>query len=97
VKIRTAKIGIVNNRTAPHVVWIEPWANDYTLMPGEELEVIATGGDLQPRLVRDIQPDFNVVEHDGATQVYCENTADFKVMQGSRELPLGAQREPGLN
>jgi hypothetical protein len=56
-------------------------------MPGEALDIIATGG----------RPYFNVHESEAATQVYCEDTDEFKVMQGGRELKEGHQRQPGTN
>jgi hypothetical protein len=84
-----SKLGVRNSRKAPQVVAVEPWGNDYTLLPDEELEVIAFGDSAVPW--------FNVVEWDGATQVYCYGTVDFKVVQGDRELECGHQRqaEPG--
>ncbi len=81
----TAKIGIANSRNGPHVVAVEPWANDYTLLPGEELVIIAFGNTAAPW--------FNVVEWDDTTQVYCEGTNDFKVLQGDTELECGHQRQ----
>jgi hypothetical protein len=54
-------------------------------MPNEELVIIAFG--------EITLPWFNVVEWDGTTQVYCEDTIDFKVMQGDRELECGHQRQ----
>lgn len=80
-----SKLGIWNSRKAAQVVGIEPWANDYTLLPGEKLEVIAFG---ETRV-----PWFNIVEWDGTTQVYCEDTVDFKVVQGDRVLECGYQRQ----
>lgn len=81
----SSKLGVSNSRKAPQVVAVEPWATDYTLFPDEELEVIAFG--------ESAVPWFNVVERDGTTQVYCENTVDFKVVQGDRELECGHQRQ----
>jgi hypothetical protein len=81
----SAKLGVWNSRKAPQVVAVEPWGNDYTLLPGEKLEVVAFG--------ESAMPWFNVVEWDGATQVYCEDMVDFKVVQGDRELECGHQRQ----
>lgn len=39
-------------------------------------------------------PWFHVVEWDGTTQVYYEETVDFKVLQGDRELECGHQHQP---
>lgn len=80
-----SKLGVWNSRKAPQVVEVEPWANDYTLLPDETLEIVAFG--------EKAVPWFNVVEWDGATQVYCEDTDDFKVIQGNRELECGHQRQ----
>ena len=80
------KLGITNSRNAPQVVAVEPWANDYTLMPGEELVIVAFGTATCPW--------FNVVEYDGTTQVYCEKTDNFRVMQEDRQLECGHQRQP---
>jgi hypothetical protein len=95
VEKRTAKLGVSNGRATPHVIWVEPWANDYTLMPGEELTIEATGGQLFPPLPRDIQPSFVVVETEGGTQVYCNDTVDFRVTKNDGELECGHQRQPG--
>ena len=81
----SSKLGIWNSRTVPQVVAIEPWANDYTLLPGEKLTIVAFRGEAVPW--------FNVVEWDGTSQVYCEDTVDFKVLQGDRELECGHQRQ----
>ncbi len=82
----SAKLGVSNSRGKPQVVAVEPWANDYTLLPGEELFVVAFGASAVPW--------FHIVEWDGTTQVYCEDTADFKVLQGDRELECGHNRQP---
>ena len=81
----SSKLGFWNSRKAPHVFAVEPWGNDYTLMPNEKLEIEAFG--------KAAVPWFNVVEWDGATQVYCEDTDDFRVFQGERELKCGHQRQ----
>lgn len=80
-----SKLGVTNSRNGPQIVAVEPWANDYTLLPGEQLEILAFG--------KIASPWFNVVEWDGTTQVYCEETSDFKVLQGGRELECGHQRQ----
>jgi hypothetical protein len=80
-----SKLGIWNSRRVPQIVAVEPWANDYTLMSGEQLEIIAFG-EKSP-------PWFIVVEWDGTSQVYCNDTIGFRVMQGDRELPCGHQRQ----
>jgi hypothetical protein len=81
----SSKLGVRNARKAPQLVAVEPWANDYTLLADEELEIVAFGDTETPW--------FNVVEWDGVTQVYCEATVNFKVVQGDRELECGHQRQ----
>jgi hypothetical protein len=81
----SSKIGVRNSRKSPQIVAVEPWANDYTLLPGENLEIAAFS--------KSRAPWFNVVEWDGTTQIYCEETDDFKVLQGGRELKCGLQRQ----
>lgn len=71
------------------MVAVEPWANGFTLLPGEKLEIVAYG--------ETAVPWFYVVEWDGVTQVYCEDTTDFKVVQGDRELECGHQRQAELD
>lgn len=80
-----SKIGVSNARTAPRVVAVEPWGNDYTLLPGEELEVIAFG--------REATPWFHVVESDEATRICCEDADTFEVLQSGRELECGYRRQ----
>jgi hypothetical protein len=81
----TSKLGVWNSRSAPQVVAVEPWANDYTLLPGEKLAIMAFG--------EKAVPWFTVVEWDGTSQIYCEDTVDFKVLQGDHELECGHQRQ----
>ncbi len=81
-----AKLGVSNRRTSPQAVVVEPWANDYTLLSGEELEIIAFG-DAE-------MPWFHVVEWDGTSQIYCEETAVFKVVQNGVEIECGHNRQP---
>jgi hypothetical protein len=83
---RQSKLAVSNSRDEPHVVIVEPWATDYTLLPSEDLVVVAFG--------HSAVPWFYIVECDGATQVYCEDTAEFKVLQGDRELECGHNRRP---
>jgi hypothetical protein len=83
------KIGVWNSRKSPHVVWVEPWGDDYTLLADEKLEIVAIG--------KGNVPWFNVVEADRSTQVYCESTDDFEVFQNGRLLKSGHQRQPDFN
>lgn len=83
----TTRIGIINDSSnqSSRVVYVEPWGEDYTLLPGEELEIIADSNAKE-------MPWFNVVESYGATSVYCENTSEYVVLQDGRELECGHNR-----
>lgn len=85
MSLHSSKLRVWNMRNAPQEVFVEPWGEDYTLLPSEKLEIIAFSDNAVPW--------FAVVEWDGSTQVYCEDTADFKVVQGDRELACGHQRQ----
>jgi hypothetical protein len=83
----TAKLGVINScdSAGPRVVYVEPWGEDYTLRPGEELVIVATG--------RASPPWFNVVEYDGATSVYIEgHCPGFAVYQDGRRVECGHNR-----
>jgi hypothetical protein len=81
-----SKFGFKNRRGTPHVVAVEPWGNDYTLLANEELEIVAFGDKAVPW--------FNVVEWEGTSQVYCEETNYFEVRQGGVQLECGHNRQP---
>ena len=81
-----SKFAVHNHRTKPHVVAVEPWAHDFTLLPGESLEIFAMN--------EGVAPGFELVEWDNTSQVYCNDTDDFKVMQGDIQLKCGHQRMP---
>jgi hypothetical protein len=59
-------IRIYNDRRRPHVVWIEPWAEDYTMLPNQQLTVTTSG----PK--KHSGPLFELVETRGNTQVYVD-------------------------
>ena len=82
-----SRIGIHNSSQLPRIVYIEPWADDYTLMPDEELVLEAHGVNAVPW--------FNIVEWANDTQIYCENTQSFVVTQKGVPIACGHQRQPG--
>jgi hypothetical protein len=81
----SSKIGLDNPRSIPVLVAVEPWGEDYTLMPGEHMEIHAYG--------RKGTPWFHVVGWDDSLQVYCEDTDSFKVVQRDVELKCGHKRQ----
>ena len=80
-----SQLGVSNRRDTPQVVAVEPWADDFTLMPGEELEIVAFGSTARPW--------FFVDEWEGTSQVYCNETDDFEVSQGGVRLECGHNRQ----
>ena len=59
-------IGIWNDRPRPHVIWMEPWGADYTLLPNQKLLVTASDSSSGSG------PWFLLVETEGNTQVTVE-------------------------
>jgi hypothetical protein len=94
----SAKLTIRNEGDRPRVIWVEPIPCDYTLLPGEELTIIAR----DPQQV----PGFYIVEDDGptksATQVCLDQSAngtydDFDVMQDGVKIESGHNRQMAID
>jgi hypothetical protein len=84
---------------------LEPWADDFTLLPGEEFEIIARD--------KVKQPWFALVESPDATQVYveslsCWDSEDgaaayeqsvgcFDVLRDGKRLECGHNRQAALD
>ena len=67
-------------------MWVEPWAEDFTLLPGEQLEIMARSNSQQP--------SFFVVECPESTEVYLESVSnDFEVRQNGNRLECGHNRK----
>lgn len=71
----------------PRVIWVEPLGEDYTLRPGESLELIAQSEGQDPW--------FFVEErnHDSLVWLQGDLNVLFVVMQGERRLACGHNRE----
>lgn len=65
--MQSFSIGIWNDRPRPHVVWIEPWGEDVTLLSGEKLIVSNQSPGATDK------PHFVLVETEGNTQLYVEH------------------------
>ena len=79
-----AELHLGNDTDRPRTIYVEPWGEDFTLRPGEALEVAAfSKGD---------PPYFHMVWNDDGTQIFCENTDDFVVTADGRQLECGHQR-----
>jgi hypothetical protein len=92
----TTKIVFSNSHERPHTIWVEPVGEDFTLLPGESLEIISRGNKTPSY--------FSVVETEGNTQAYIENKADgfdvlldFDVLQGGHKLKCGHNRKAALD
>ncbi len=81
----TSTFSVSNSRSVPHIVAVEPWGADFTLLPGECLDVIAMGNE--------VEPWFQVVEDVGISQVFCEKASTFEVMQNGVKLECGHKRQ----
>ena len=81
-----SRLPVVNEGGSLLQVFVEPWANDFWLEPGEELVVIATNENATPEFER-------VDERDGLVSVYVNTPGSlFYVMQGDVELECGHRR-----
>jgi hypothetical protein len=82
-----AKIGVRNDQSRPRLVYVEPWAWDYTLLPGETLEIHARNST--------VLPWFNIVEHEKCIQVFIEvpalelKSTPFDVYQEGKLIDCG--------
>jgi hypothetical protein len=85
-----AKITVSNHHDCPHVIWVEPWAEDFTLLPKEEFEVRAVGST--------VQPSFKVVESKRHTQVYVDPIeVRYEVLQHGRVINGGHNRQAAID
>jgi len=88
----SCRIGVSLDDSSLHsrVVYVEPWGADYTLLPGERIEIV----------VIDCAAStwFNVVEHEMATCVWIEGTGidlmalKFEVYQNGKRIQCGDNR-----
>jgi hypothetical protein len=86
----SARLRVQNSTERPRIVWVEPWAEDFTLLPGEELEIRARNDSGQPW--------FSAVEWPDSTQVYLEDVgSDFEVLQNGNRLECGHNRKAALD
>jgi hypothetical protein len=84
----SAKIEVSNDTKEPRIVWLEPWAEDYTLLPKEVLLILARS--------ESEQPWFHVVIGEKHTQVYSEAGDMAEVFQNGISLSCGHKREEAI-
>jgi len=86
----SSRIIIENDTDRPRIAWVEPWGEDYTLLPKEKLEIIARS-DLEP-------PWFHVDEYAEGSQIYIEGIINgYDVVQNGIKLECGDQRKAALD
>ncbi|MCB9925404.1 MAG: hypothetical protein H6822_24815 [Planctomycetaceae bacterium] len=83
-------ISIWNDRSRPHIVWIEPWGEDYTILSGEKFIISTVGSDA------DTGPWFALVETGGNTQVYVERGSYPQVELDGVQLECGHNRQAAV-
>ena len=85
----TARLDLTNVAAEPLVLWVEPWAHDFTLGPGESFTLIATSH---------VGVPYFAQRADSKTRdivVYIEGAHDisFVALEGERELQCGHNRQ----
>lgn len=88
-----ARCGFRNETSCARIVWVEPWAADFTLIPDEEIELVAC----DPVEL----PWFSLVEHVDSTQAYVQTPdpmrTEFKVLQAGKQLAAGHNRQAAID
>jgi hypothetical protein len=74
-----------NDTAHPVVVYVEPWGADYTVLPGQQLRVLAEGRSQE-------RPHFQL--HHGAEglQLWCESTCAHEVFVDGMAVDCGHNR-----
>lgn len=83
-KVKSFQFSVSNNGKSDLVVWIEPWAHDFTLEPGEDLLLIADSEESQLDLTRE----------ENMLQIYLNSSKDFIVQQRGKTIQCGHKRKP---
>lgn len=50
-----------NNTAAPVRILLEPWATEYAILPGQEVEIVVTGDEAERPLLFEQHPDYLVI------------------------------------
>jgi hypothetical protein len=87
-----SQVALTNVTDSLQVIWLEPWGEDYTLYPGESIELIAEAFPDPPA--------FEFHECPNGLQVFVEGLIggdyDFRVLQNGVTLQCGHQRQIGI-
>jgi hypothetical protein len=84
-------IVIHNDRSRPYLVWIEPWGEDYTLLPQQRLIVTSTVSSPIDR------PAFALVESDTGTQLYIETGNYPELLVDGIPVVCGHSRQAAID
>jgi hypothetical protein len=76
---------VTNDRSGFVTLWLEPWGEDYGIMPGDEFEIVV--GDAADGF------HFHIIPDDKGTKVYAEGqVTHISVFQSGAELTCGHNR-----
>lgn len=79
------KIRISNDSSESITLWLEPWGEDYGMLAGDELDVVASDSDGEFY--------FEVVYSERKVTVYAEGSAEsVSVFQSGKMLQCGHKR-----
>ena len=85
----TARMDLTNDAAEPLVFWVEPWAHDFTLAPGQSFTLLATSGGSVPHFAQ--RADSST--RDVVVYIECAHDVSFVVLEGTSELRCGHNRQ----
>lgn len=78
------KFTVSNNDANDLIVWIEPWAHDFTLEPGEDILITCDS----------TETDMGMHRENGLMQIYLNSSCSFIVQQQGKIIHCGHKRKP---
>lgn len=84
----TLKLEILNDTKEPFVLLLEPWGEDYTILPGQQFELVATGTTEESRFHTEHRADCVATWVRGPVE-------RVEVFAEGGEVHGGYQRRPG--
>lgn len=88
---QTSAITIRNERSTPHMLWIEPCGEDYTMLSEDELVVRTTESGAQEG------PSLFLVETKGNTQLYVERGGYPTIFINGAPVACGHNRQAAID
>ncbi|MFZ6709365.1 hypothetical protein [Undibacterium sp. TC9W] len=80
------KFTVTNNGPDDLVVCIEPWAHDFTLEAGDDIQIICDSA----------ETELDMYREDGFVQIYLNSSSGFIVQQQGAVIHCGHKRKVGL-